>query len=1237
MVKAVRQPGRINVRALVILALIVVLLGGGGAVGYKVRKRIMANRALAAGKAALEKQDWTEACKRLREYLHRYPDDEEILATYAEANLSVQPLEPANVGAAIGAYRQLLRHNAGDDELCQRLARLYARVGSFDDVVYICHQRLRADPNDPDAALSLGEALFRQGKPEEAANVIERLVANRPDQVKGYVLLSELARRRSPVPDTEAAAEWLDRCVEANPQSAEARARRARLRRLTMKDEAAAREDLEAAEALQPTDPAVRLLLAEEWMLWGELDRAEAMLKQTERVDRSELDRLNIDPDAFTLRRFMTAAKLAMLRGDGQGGVALADQALEVLTDSLRLAFLTSAVDLYLAGGRVDAAREVADEFRESVQKLRKSNPLLAEQVDLVAAAVSNAEGRPHATINLLEPLLARNPQRPQIWKLLGNAYERTGQDRRALEAWEEYLVRVPSDSEAALQLAEGYMSRDPAKALRYAAKAHRLKPDNLDAKLLEIEAQINAEGTGLIRPEKADELQKELVALRRSNPASARAHILSARIAVEEGRFEDATTDIEAAISVSSDKVTPTIQLAGYYRSRNLLDPAMDACRRAIAFGPELAAPRILLAQLQSEANQQDEARSTLEAAIAALTGDEQLGAQVACARLLLAQGAREDGITRLRQLAADHTENALLLVELLNLPEIQADTKELQRLVDRLKYIEGDRGLMWRLQQAKVWLQRDDWRERKREATDLLGYCLAADPAWPQPALIVGRLYERLGESDKAEETYRHLLNASPTDVAVADRLLTLLEQQGRFADAEFLLSSAKGDALAFRRHRINVAIGRKEFDLAIAELESAVASDPKDADLRVLLAFVLYGAKRDVDRALGLLDEAQAISPARLAITSLKTRILRSAGRSDEALELLNRDVDLHKDFLAYMLRARHFAAVGDFDHAEEDYKHLTTFDEDAADGYRLLAQFYVERDRAKDGIAALEAGLKVHPENSSLGVELVRMLLASTAEQDRERAQSLLDGLLARNPEDANVLSLRAASLLSKDNDEARQEARGILERIVESDARAVNACLELINLERADGDLDKAGYLVTRALGANPGDTLLLLAKADLELSRDRPAIARELAHRVLDIDSRSAGGLILLARVDMRFNDLKAARAHSEQAMELDPHNEDGQVTYAAVLDRMGQGDQAIRHLERFLQTGAGSQTVKTRLMLADFNRRAGDFAAAKARLDEAAAIAPGNEQVLLARLALLSAQGNGDELAAVL
>src|SRR5689334_20558996 len=110
---------RVNVRALIAVITVILLVVGGAVGAYKVRKRLIARRELTAAKFALERKDWPEACKHLRQYLARC-NDPEMLRRYADANVAIHPVSTPNIAAAVAAYRELLRSSPGDRELCAK-------------------------------------------------------------------------------------------------------------------------------------------------------------------------------------------------------------------------------------------------------------------------------------------------------------------------------------------------------------------------------------------------------------------------------------------------------------------------------------------------------------------------------------------------------------------------------------------------------------------------------------------------------------------------------------------------------------------------------------------------------------------------------------------------------------------------------------------------------------------------------------------------------------------------------------------------------------------------------------------------------------------------------------------------------------------------------------------------------------------------------------------------------------
>ena len=1231
------RPGRINVKVVVILLLAAILLMAGAAVGYKVRKRIMANRALEAGQAALEKQDWSEACKQLRTYLSKYTDDLEVMAQFADANLQVRPLEPGHIGAAVGAYRQLLRSKPGDAEICRKLAVLYSGIGNHTEAAYVCRQRLEKDPTDAMAQFRLAKALAAQRKHAEAMEVLQELVAAHPDNVKAYGLLSTLAAQADSVGSIESARSWLDQAVEAAPQSAEALAQRARFQRIFARDSAGAEQDLRAAAALQPEDPSVILTLAEEWMTWGNLEQADSVLQQAEQIDRAKLDEFEIDPDAFALTRFLIAGRLALRQGASERGAAVADQALEQLPQHRRRTFLPAAVDLYLADGRIDDARQALEDYRQASQTQRGISPAVSDAIALLEATIAQAEGKPYRVIDLLDDLIVRRPDSKQTVQLLWEACRQTGQPGRAAKHLEEYVTRQPGDADAMLELARSYRSRDWVKTLKYAAQAERAGES--DATSLRIEAILHG-GSGPLTKLMIAQLEAELASLQKSRPADATIPMLLAFLHVGQGQHDKAITELEQALATCDDPLPAAMQLAKIHADRGQTDQAVEVCQAAIARWPDAGAPRMILAEMLSKAGRAPEARAALDEAVQALTGDQQASAQLTLAQYMLSQGERQEAIELLDRAAADRSEDAGPRLVLLSLPEVSRDAPKAQKLIDELKTIEGEGGLRWRVEQARLWLRDKDWESRRQNIEEMLTRCIEADPAWAAPVVVLGDVYEMVGQDEQAEETYRRMLSSGLAEVTVTNALLQLLHRQGRMSEANEVLDRLperlSGTPL-MSTYRAGTAFETGDYAGAIEELQELASADPNAALTRVLLAKLVYIHEKDAERAFRLLDEAAAVAPDLAAVTSTRAAILNQEGRGNDAVQRLNAEVDRRGDFTAYRMRAEYYVTTGQPDLAEQDLIHLTKLPDSAADGYAALGEFYLQTGRTNEAIDAWRAGLAETPQHRNLRRMLATVLLADPDEGKRSEGWNVLQSLLADFPDDARARLVQAKALLNEHTADAAQQAEGILEQLVEKDARNIEAHLLLVRVAQQEADPDKAEARLTRALGANAQDTRLRLLRAGMEAAAGRTPAARELAQAVLNSDPDSVGARNVIAELALLSGDTTTAREFNDQALALNQADETAQMLHARILDAEGRRGEAVKALTAYSETAAGSVSVPVKTALAMLCTTQGDFTTATDLLDQAEKLAPGDADVFTARLKWLATQDKFAEISAAL
>jgi len=1288
---------KINVKVLIILVIILGALVTSLFAARQVRRGILSKMSLDKGEAAFKNEDWPTAYRNFSAYLGRNPDDVEILKKYAESRLSIRPLDADAVKGAIAAYRRVMQLDPLDRIASDKLAMLYAGIGNFEELAYIARIRIENDPNDREAQLWQANALINLGKTNEARKKLGEFLAKLealPDKYIEYVqacaLLSQIDDSAG---ERAKALENLTRAVNYLPESVEALVYRAKFYRATpgitgMSKEdmsAAARKDLEAADDIGTENPRIRLALGAEWMAHGEFDRADAELKAAESLPQEILKEHFFDLVDWTVARFLLASELAIRREATTEDAALADEVLAVLTEKRhRILVIPNAVALYVAAGRIADARSYLNDYLDTMYTQEgptKSGLKLA----YLQALVAKAEEKLYVVIDVLQPAIVSDASRPELWQLLAESYSRTDQTRRAVSALTRYLRLRPNDPKMTLQLAREYLRlRNWSSAFETARLAESLDPPNIIiTKLLRLEASINvnisqaAEQGSTIDTARFAPLSVELADLRKQNPEQVDVRILQAIIADTLGKPDEAERELKLAIEECKEPLRARMQLVNQYVKYKRMTDAVSICRTACELHSTIAEPWLVMTSLHVKNADYDSAASCLRQGLEVAVGKWErrvLAMQLALVELLYLD--RATGKDLLTELAAQDDQEVRARLLLLNIREIQEDQATAEKLIKELRDSEGESGLDWRLHQASLWLASDDWRSKQPDITGYLQYCINSDPGWSEPPLLLAKMYENLQDFGRVEDTYRQALIRNPSATDVADKLVTLLEQQRRFSDAEKVLQQIQANPTVSSAWRIRNAVNTGDFSRAIEELTVRVSNNDRDVNSRILLARLVYWETKDAEQAFAYLKEAEAITPASLALTAAKVSILKAEGQGEEARQILNDYVANINDFGAYMMRAAYLAREGEFERAEQDYRKLATFSDQGVAGYQLWSNFYARNQQLDKAVTVLEQGLNENPANLRLKRSLMKTLFARNLAQDRQRALEMLAALEKELPQDPELMKLRAFLMLEKPTPQSLAAARKNLENVVKLEPTSVEAHLMLIRIAMQEKRYEDARNSAIRALGSNPDNPALLSARAGAELLLKNTQMAAQLAQMALQKDPNDAQARGVLVAVALEIKDqglleqgtqlvqmalqkdpndtqardmlitvaleikdpglLEQSRTLIESAIGRDPTNEQLLLSRARILVAMDNPQAAIPELEAYCRTEKGSSSVTAIVMLADLYRLSGDMDRAKQRIEQAEQIDGNSVTVIHARFLWLVAQKRFDELSQV-
>jgi len=423
------------------------------------------------------------------------------------------------------------------------------------------------------------------------------------------------------------------------------------------------------------------------------------------------------------------------------------------------------------------------------------------------------------------------------------------------------------------------------------------------------------------------------------------------------------------------------------------------------------------------------------------------------------------------------------------------------------------------------------DQLRETRAVLEETLGSESATRAEQAEAYGELGRLYQAYELNEPAELAYIDARILSPRDFRWAYYHAYLLQQVGRFADAETAYASAlkiRPTAVAAMIHLGEVYLELGRNDMAQAAAERALGLGPGQPAAEALLgrAKLAQGHNRE---AIELFEKALAAVPAADRLHYPLGMAYRAEGEMDKAREELSKagkvglrppdplidELDgLKRGSRVHVLRGRMAFRAGRYDDAAEEFRQAVEADGKDVTAHVNLGSALGQSGDVDGAIEQFRAALETDPGNLTahfnLGVLLSRK---GPLEEAIDHLQAAVDG--SPGDGEAHLELGRALRAAGRAEDALAADGRAIERAPFSGDARIEEASL-LVALGRyaeAADHLDEAYALMPTNGDVVYGLTRLLAAAPDRTVRDGEKAV--DLGTRLFKAQPTSAHGELL--------------------------------------------------------------------------------------------------------------------------
>lgn len=471
-----------------------------------------------------------------------------------------------------------------------------------------------------------------------------------------------------------------------------------------------------------------------------------------------------------------------------------------------------------------------------------------------------------------------------------------------------------------------------------------------------------------------------------------------------------------------------------------------------------------------------------------------------------------------------------------------------------------------------------------------------------------LTGLAHYRLGNVDKSTAALTDATSSvetSDTFLPIRRNILTLLSrsltEQGRISEAQvynkILAENTNSDTLN-RAEGALEAIQRGDLSSARTTLEELLQQNPENEQISLMLG--------TLNLQEGRVEDAESLLTGNIDAETTPTPFIRAAtisqidsGKREEALQTLARAIKARPNDAD--LLAMHGALALSLPTEKEAGVHSLSkaldIDPTRSRLRLALARHYISEDQQEQALAQMRVAFTESPTDWVITRNYIALLLQGGNEGEAsEVAESLLNGF----SDDPRAVTLAAITEYRLGEVE---QARSRLENQVQEQSDNLSALVALSAIYQSENNHDKAVETLLKAARLRP-DSFQLMQAATRAYARSRQP------QEVVD----------WLGQVASEHEELAAS----------------SRVLAASILTQLGKLAEARERLSLLPEEdhSAQARTVRTRLLVAEAQKATNDkdWATARAKAGEAAAMQPEDVNVALVPVQVSIAEGKYDE-----